>query len=106
VLRSKGGTMAPGTNAEQQEEHAEDELAPRDCVAGGAVGGGVSLVGEVIGDDGERDDPADQECRSVDPRALREEHQRDSDDRQGADRHANRRRQDSLIPFSIGLCRC
>jgi hypothetical protein len=106
VLRSKGGTMAPGANAEQQEEHAEDELAPRDCVAGGAVGGGV---GEVIGDaadDGERDDPADQECRSVDPRALREEHQRDSDDRQGADRHANRRRQDSLIPFSIGLCRC
>jgi hypothetical protein len=41
--------------------------------------------------------------KTILPRALREEHQRDGDDRHGADRYADGERQESLIPWLMEL---
>jgi hypothetical protein len=74
-------------------------LTPASC-------GGVGLIGEEVGDpaDGDqRDDPADQERRTVGPRALREQHQRDGDDRTGLIATPTADVRISLTPSSIGL---
>jgi hypothetical protein len=68
--------MSPVACGQQQEEHAEDDFAPRDGVGGGAVGGGVGLIGERVddaADDGQRHHPAEQELDRQAPARLRRE---------------------------------